>query len=50
MSQLPKPREGKFEHFGHVLRHYRETVSDRLRPYIQDWRPYRPPPLTLSGV
>lgn len=33
MSQLPKPIEGQFEHFGHVLRHYRETVSDRLRPF-----------------
>jgi hypothetical protein len=33
MSQLPKPQDKPFEHFGDVLRHYRETISDRLRPY-----------------
>ncbi len=35
MSQLPRPREGDYEHFGDVLRHYRQTVSDRLH----DWTP-----------
>lgn len=31
MSQLPRPREGTYQHFGDVLRHYRQTVSDRLQ-------------------
>ena len=35
MSQLPRPRAGKYDHFGAVLRHYRQTVSERL----QDWTP-----------
>ena len=35
MSQLPRPHGGEYEHFGAVLRHYRQTISDRL----QDWTP-----------
>lgn len=31
MSQLPRPHDGEYEHFGAVLRHYRQTVSDRLQ-------------------
>jgi hypothetical protein len=31
MSQLPRPRAGQYEHFGAVLRKYRQTVSDRLQ-------------------
>jgi hypothetical protein len=30
MTTLPTPPNGRFQHFGHALRHYRETVSDRL--------------------
>lgn len=30
MTTLPTPPSGRFQHFGHALRHYRETVSDRL--------------------
>lgn len=31
MSRLPKPLNSEYSHFGHVLRHYRETISDRLQ-------------------
>jgi|GEM_PF-2091956 hypothetical protein len=27
---LPRPRGGRYLHFGDALRHYRDTVSDRL--------------------
>ena len=30
MTILPTPPNGRFQHFGHALRHYRETISDRL--------------------
>lgn len=33
MSHLPKPQKGQYKHFGDVLRHYRETISDRLQQF-----------------
>jgi hypothetical protein len=30
MTTLPKPIDGTYDHFGHVLRHYRETLSERI--------------------
>jgi hypothetical protein len=31
MGILPKPLGGRYDHFGHALRHYRETLSERIQ-------------------
>lgn len=31
MGTLPKPLGGTYDHFGHLLRHYRETLSERIQ-------------------